>query len=228
MRRISTALIVTVVCGVTMLGQGGGPPGAAAGGQAGRGAARGPQGPQVVSPQVNPDRTVMLRLLAPKATEVTVTGEILNGSQPQAMTKGEDGIWTATAGPVPPDVYTYAFSVDGVNTPDPRNPWVKLVSATGLASQVEVPGDGPQYYDSKPGPHGLVADRDLRVESHRRHTAGVGLHAAGLQPDDHEVPRFSICCTAAGISTRAGSRRGARTSSWTICSRRRRQRRCSS
>jgi enterochelin esterase family protein len=33
---------------------------------------------------------------------------------------------------------------------------VKLVSATGLASQVEVPGDGPQYYDSKPVPHGLV------------------------------------------------------------------------
>ena len=33
---------------------------------------------------------------------------------------------------------------------------MKLVSATGLASQVEVPGDGPQYWDSKPVPHGLV------------------------------------------------------------------------
>jgi hypothetical protein len=43
-----------------------------------------------------------------------------------------------------------------VNTTDPRNPWVKLVSSTGLASQVEVPGDGAQYYDSKPVPHGLV------------------------------------------------------------------------
>ena len=46
---------------------------------------------------------------------------------------------------MPPDVYTYAFNVDGVNTPDPRNPWVKLVSGTGLASQVEVPGDGAQF-----------------------------------------------------------------------------------
>ena len=110
----------------------------------------------VVSPLVNPDCTVTLRLLAPKATEVTVTGELATASPPKVMTKGDDGIWTATLGPVPPDVYTYAFNIDGVNTPDPRNPWVKLVSATGLASQVEVPGDGSQFWDSKPVPHGLV------------------------------------------------------------------------
>jgi enterochelin esterase family protein len=109
-----------------------------------------------VSPQVNSDRTVTLRLLAPKATDVTVTGEILNGAQPKAMTKGDDGVWAATLGPLPPDVYTYAFNVDGVSTPDPRNPWVKLVSGTGLTVQVEVPGDGPQYYDVKPVPHGLL------------------------------------------------------------------------
>ena len=52
------------------------------------GGGRGQQGPQVVSPEVNADRTVTLRLLAPKATEVTVTGELLNGAQPKPMTKG--------------------------------------------------------------------------------------------------------------------------------------------
>jgi enterochelin esterase family protein len=116
-----------------------------------------PQGPQVVSPQVNDDRTVTLRLLAPRATEVRVTGEILNGAQPAAMTKGADGIWTATLGPLPVDIYTYAFNIDGVNTTDPRNPWVKLVSAAGLASQVQVvAADALEYYDAKPVPHGLV------------------------------------------------------------------------
>jgi enterochelin esterase family protein len=110
----------------------------------------------VVSPQVNADKTVTVRIHAPKATEMTVTGEITNTGQPKPMTKGDDGIWTATLGPLPPDVYTYAFNIDGVNTPDPRNPWLKLVSNTGLATQVEVPGDGPQYYDSKPVPHGLL------------------------------------------------------------------------
>jgi enterochelin esterase family protein len=105
---------------------------------------------------VNADRTVVVRVFAPKATELTVTGELIKRAPPAAMPKGDDGIWTATLGPLPPDVYTYAFNIDGVNTTDPRNPWVKLVSATGLASQVEVPGDGPQYYDAKPVPHGLV------------------------------------------------------------------------
>ncbi len=105
-------------------------PGAQAPAQPGGGRG-GQQGPQVVSPQVGADRTVTLRLLAPKATEVRVTGELLNGAQPVAMTKGDDGIWTVTMPAVPPDVYTYAFNVDGVNTPDPRNPWVKLVSRYG-------------------------------------------------------------------------------------------------
>ena len=152
-------LVVIAVSVAGAQGQPGGgtpqgtPPGQAPQAGGGRG---GQQGPVVVSPQVNADRTVTLRLHAPRATEVRVTGEILNGAQPAPMTKGEDGIWTVTMPAVPPDVYTYAFNVDGVNTPDPRNPWVKLVSNTGLASQVEVPGDGPMFWDSKPVPHGLV------------------------------------------------------------------------
>ena len=160
MRNLGSTLIVVIVVTAAASALAGQAPGAAAppapataqapGGRGGQ------QGPQVISPLVNPDRTVTVRLLAPKANEVMVTGEILNGAQPHAMSKGDDGIWTATLPAVPPDVYTYAFNVDGVNTPDPRNPWVKLVSGTGLASQVEVPGDGAQFWDSKPVPHGLI------------------------------------------------------------------------
>jgi enterochelin esterase-like enzyme len=157
---LAAAAMVASVSGL-VVGQGGAPAGgpaqtgAAPAPQAGRGGA--PAGPVVVSPEVRADGTVMLRLLAPRATEVNVTGEILNGSQPKPMVKGVDGIWTATLGPNPPDVYTYAFNIDGVNTPDPRNPWVKLVSGTGLASQVQIPeAGGPAYYDAKPVPHGLV------------------------------------------------------------------------
>src|SRR5215207_2569858 len=134
---IATAAAALLTCSLAVSGQqppAAGAPAAAPQAGGGRGQ-QGPQGPQVVSPEVNADRTVTLRLLAPKATEVTVTGEILNGAQPKPMTKGEEGIWTATMPAVPADIYTYAFNVDGVNTPDPRNPWVKLVSGTGLASQ---------------------------------------------------------------------------------------------
>jgi enterochelin esterase family protein len=178
-RRASAALFITVALTFAAGAQtptpppGTGTPPA----QAGRGRG-GPAGP--VSPLVNSDRSVTVRLLAPKASEVTVTGELLNGSQPTVMAKGEDGVWTATLGPVPPDVYTYAFNVDGVNTPDPRNPWVKLVSATGLASQVEVPGDGPQFWDSKPVPHGL-----LQILTYESKAIGATRQAYVYTPPDY-------------------------------------------
>jgi len=157
------------------------PPQAPTGGPAQGGRGRGgPPGPAIVSPLVNPDRSVTVRLYAPKATEVAVTGEILNGAPPKAMTKGDDGVWTASLGPVPPDVYTYAFNVDGVNTPDPRNPWVKLVSATGLASQVQVPGDGPQFWDSKPVPHGL-----LQIMTYESKAIGATRQAYVYTPPDY-------------------------------------------
>jgi enterochelin esterase-like enzyme len=178
MRRAFTMLTIVLVWSASSLAQVGGTP-LAAGLQGGRGG-RGPQGPQVVSPQVNADRTVTLRILAPKATDIKVTGELLNGSEPMPMTKGDDGIWTATLGPVPADVYTYAFNIDGVNTTDPRNPWVKLVSSTGLASQVEVPGDGPQYYDSKPVPHGLV-----QIMTYESKATGATRQAYVYTPPDY-------------------------------------------
>jgi len=178
MRRISAVFMAAILTVTMALAQGGA--GAAQGAPQGARGRGGPQGPQVVSPQVNPDRTVTLRLLAPKATEVTVTGEILNG-QPKAMTKGDDGIWTATLGPLPPDVYTYAFNIDGVSTPDPRNPWVKLVSGTGLTTQVEVPGDGLQYYDSKPVPHGL-----LQILTYESKATGATRQAYVYTPPDYD------------------------------------------
>ena len=181
MRRAFTMFVAAMLWGTMAFAQAGtaGAPGGATG-QGGRGGGRGPQGPQVVSPQVNADRSVTVRVLAPKATEITVTGEILNGAQPKAMTKGDEGIWIATLGPVPPDVYTYAFNIDGVNTTDPRNPWVKLVSATGLASQVQVPGDGPQYYDSKPVPHGLV-----QIMTYESKATGATRQAYVYTPPDY-------------------------------------------
>ena len=177
MRRMCVLVVTAVVCGASIIAQGGPAAGPAA--QAGRGG-RGAQGPQVVSPQVNADRSVTVRVLAPKATEITVTGELLNGSDPKPMTKGDEGIWTATLGPVPPDVYTYAFNIDGVNTTDPRNPWVKLVSAAGLASQVEVAGDAAQYYDTKPVPHGLV-----QIMTYESKATGATRQAYVYTPPDY-------------------------------------------
>jgi hypothetical protein len=65
-----------------------------------RGGGRG--GPPVVSPEVNADKSFTVRFRAPDAKDVVVIGEIDGKEHP--MTKGEAGIWTATIGPLAPDV----------------------------------------------------------------------------------------------------------------------------
>ena len=89
---------------------------------------------------------------------MTVSGEL--GGQTATLTKGEDGVWSATIGPLPPDIYAYSFNVDGVTALDPRNPNTKYgYGGFGATSVVEVPGDGPQFYDAQSGPHGAGAHR---------------------------------------------------------------------
>jgi enterochelin esterase family protein len=111
-----------------------------------------PQVVRVVSPEVCPDRTVTFRLRAPKASEVTVSGEF---GKPAAMTKDENGVWSVTLGPLAPGLYDYRFSVDGLRILDPSNPNPKvgLRLTTGL---LLMPGQPPLIYEARPVPHGTV------------------------------------------------------------------------
>lgn len=121
------------------------------------------------SPEVNADRTVTLRFRAPKATAVDLVGEINRGKGPQPMTKGEGGVWTATIGPLPPEIWSYNFRVQGVEVPDPSNPSIKPVPpGFPMASFVEVPGTSPAFYDSRPVPHG-----DVRIVMYESKTMGL-------------------------------------------------------
>jgi enterochelin esterase-like enzyme len=109
------------------------------------------------SPEVHPDGTVTLRFRAPEATQVQLVGEILQGKGPLAMTKGEDGVWNATVGPLPPEIWIYNFRVQGIDIPDPSNPAIKPVPpGFTMSSFVEVPGDKPAFYDSRTVPHGEI------------------------------------------------------------------------
>jgi enterochelin esterase-like enzyme len=124
----------------------------------------GAQGPApVVSPEVS-NGSITLRYRAPNAKEIVVAGEL--DGKPHPMTRGSDGVWSVTIGPLPPDIYTYAFTVDGVTALDPQNANTKLGYGTfGAVSVVQVPGDGPQFYDSRPVPHGEVRIRPYESKS---------------------------------------------------------------
>ena len=108
----------------------------------------------VVSPEVGADRRVTFRVRAPEARAVTVRGEWMQAAEP--MTKAESGLWTLTLGPLEPDIYSYSFSVDGVQTLDPHNPAVKLGVRSSNSSVVEVTGQSPAVWDVQNAPHGAV------------------------------------------------------------------------
>lgn len=112
------------------------------------------------SPDVHDDRRVTFRLRASAAKEVRLTGVALltalgRTNQPALFTKGEDGIWTLTVGPLRPDMYAYHLNVDGVQMADPNNTYAAF-TAMPPYSQLIVHGDGPAYYDARNVPHGAV------------------------------------------------------------------------
>lgn len=114
------------------------------------------QPPPVTSPEVQADRKVVFRILAPKAQAVALmAGDILNLPKggPE-FTKDEKGIWSATVGPVDPGAYRYRFLVDGVAVVDPRNGAISE-SNTNVWSLVYVAG--AEFMDPGKVAHGAVA-----------------------------------------------------------------------
>ena len=113
--------------------------------------------PAVRSPDVHPDRRVTFRIYAPKANEVTVSGEFEVGAPAHKMTKDAQGIWSVTVGPFEPEIYEYDFIVDGVQMLDPRNPAVKYNRGpAAISSLLDIPGTNPRAFDIRPVPHGKV------------------------------------------------------------------------
>lgn len=112
---------------------------------------------QVTSPEVQADRKIVFRILAPKAEKVALmAGDILNLPKggPEFV-KDEKGIWSTTVGPVDPGAYRYRFVVDGVAVVDPRNAAISE-SNTNVSSLVHVPGS--EFQDAGKVPHGAVAE----------------------------------------------------------------------
>src|SRR4029079_7931566 len=94
------------------------------------------------SPEILPDGRVTFRIAAPNATDVRLTGEFLKA--PETLHKDAKGVWSATVGPVSPEIYFYQLSVDGVAM---------------TRSRLDVPGPLPRFYDVRPVAHGAVEQR---------------------------------------------------------------------
>ena len=109
----------------------------------------------VASPEIAADGHVTFRLLAPKAGEVTLIGEFVQGSK--SLTKDDQGMWSVTVGPIAPEMYHYNFVVDGLRIIDPSNPRLKTGSTPStLMSILDIRGDHARFYDAQMVPHGEI------------------------------------------------------------------------
>jgi enterochelin esterase family protein len=134
------------------------------------------------SPEVHTDRRVTFRLRAPAAAGVELVGEVLQGKPPQPMTRDADGVWSITIGPLPPEIWIYNFRIQGVDLPDPSNiAMMTRAPGTANSSFVEVPGDGPSFYDSRPVPHG-----DVRQVLYESKAMGVSRYLWVYTPPDYD------------------------------------------
>jgi enterochelin esterase-like enzyme len=107
------------------------------------------------SPEINPDNSVTFRLLAKSATKVGLTGNWMPGYGTVVDMKSDTGLWTITVDPLPSEMYTYVFVVDGVRAIDPGNA-VTVRDGTRNESMFIVPGDKASLYATQEVPHGTL------------------------------------------------------------------------
>jgi enterochelin esterase family protein len=107
----------------------------------------------IVSPEIQADGRVTFRLRAAEAKEVTLRGQWTKEAAP--MSRGEEGVWSVTAEPVPAGVWEYSFQVDGLNVLDAANPTFKPQREPSR-SILHIAGSPANPWDWQKVPHGTV------------------------------------------------------------------------
>jgi enterochelin esterase-like enzyme len=90
----------------------------------------------LITPEVHPDNSATFRFRAPNAQDVKLARE---GAEPVAMQKDDQGVWSVTTAPLPPDYYGYSIIVDGVRLIDPYN-HLLVPNLLTPANAVHIPG----------------------------------------------------------------------------------------
>ena len=113
----------------------------------------------VVSPEIDADGTVTIRLYAPAAQQVVLNGDFAEGSKSgqMAMTRNDDGVWEYRSEPLASELYCYWFSVDGIDhVVDPSNSYVMR----DVGSQMNyfiIPGGRGDLYAPQRVSHGTLS-----------------------------------------------------------------------
>jgi len=150
----------------------------------------GPRPPVFASPEVTAEKKITFRIHAADSKAVRLAGSDIPGTgMGVAMKKGENGVWEATVGPVPPGAYRYNFSVDGISVIDPRNPSTSE-SNSNTWSLVYVPGS--EISDTKNVPHGAVAQVTYYSQTLKRFRRMHLFTPPGYEKGEGKYPVFYL------------------------------------
>jgi enterochelin esterase family protein len=109
--------------------------------------------PNAEYPRIDADSRVEFRIKAPEAQKV----QVQVGTAPTIdMTKGADGVWTATTPPVVPGFHYYYVTIDGVTVDDPASHTFYSVGKD--SGGIEIPEKGVDFYFPLDVPHGEVQE----------------------------------------------------------------------
>ncbi len=126
-------------------------------------------GQNIISPEIHDNNTVTFRFLAPDAGKVQITGDFLPTQKAQTpygefdvpgtadLTKNSEGVWEfTTPNPLPSELYSYSFIVDGLKVIDPNNVFLNRDVASVTNIFIIKGGIGDLFSVNKV-PHGTVA-----------------------------------------------------------------------
>ena len=103
-------------------------------------------------PRILPDNRVIFRIKAPDAQKVQI-----DLVKKYDMVKDTSGVWEVTTDPVSEGFHYYSLLIDGVAVADPGSE--TFYGMGRMASGIELPIEGENYYAVKDVPHG-----DIRIE----------------------------------------------------------------
>ena len=108
--------------------------------------------PEAKYPCVYPDGRAMFRVNAPNAQTVRV--QVGRGFD---MTKGPDGIWSATTTPLVEGFHYYGLQIDGATVADPST--MTFFGSGWQNSGIEIPAPDAEFYLPKDAPRGRVSEQ---------------------------------------------------------------------
>lgn len=110
----------------------------------------------VISPEIMQGNKVTFRIYAPETKSVKLSGNWMPGRGTNIeLMRNDTGLYQLTIDPLPSEMYTYTFIVDGVKTIDPGNALV-VRDGNRNESMFMIPGDKTDLYAVQNVPHGTL------------------------------------------------------------------------